>query len=194
MKLVALDVALLPPVPVRSVAEELSAGLPAAESQGLRLDRTHLPHVTLTQQFIRDNELDAALERIDHVVATAPPLELRVSGGGKGRSAVWMELEPHAALIELHESLMNELRGFERPAGGPAAFFDHDARPGDVIWVSSYRLRSAYSEYRPHITLGHASAPPQIVPFVFTAATVAACHLGRFCSCRRVFREWTLRP
>jgi hypothetical protein len=63
---------------------------------------------------------------------------------------------------------------------------------GDVIWVSGFRLKAAFGEFTPHVTLGHGKEPPAIEPFAFDATTVAACHLGRFCTCRRVLANWTL--
>jgi 2'-5' RNA ligase len=190
--LVAVDVALLLPPDVREQACALSAALPAAESHGLRLDDDHLPHVTLTQGFVREEELDAAFERIDEALRGVSPLTVHVTGGGRGARAVWMTVERSGALVTLHERLMDALRGFERPGGTTGAFVDGDARVGDIAWVTGYRLTSSLSSFNPHVTLGHASRAPDVAPFTFMANTVAACHLGRFCSCRRVLRSWEL--
>ena len=191
-KLLALDVAILPPADVGQRAMQLSAALPADESQGLRLDEEQLPHITLTQQFVRVDELDAICERVDETLRGQPPLTLHVTGGGKSASSVWMAVECTAAISQLHERLMETLRGFERPGGGPAAFFEGGARAGDVVWVTGYRRTSSLRAYTPHITLGHASEPPRIDPCTFEATTVAACHLGGFCTCRRLLRSWEL--
>ena len=191
--LLALDVAILPPPDVGARAVSLSATLPAAQSQGLRLDANRRPHITLTQQFVPSDELDAVLERLDEVLRGQPPLTLQVTGGGKGASSVWMAVERTAALSQLHERLMDVLHGFERPGGGAAAFVQGDAREGDLAWVTGYRQASSFGAYTPHITLGHASNPPHVDPLTFEATTVAACHLGRFCTCRRALRSWELR-
>ena len=50
---------------------------------GLRLDPDHLPHITLTQQFVRLDEVDAVLEHIDETLRGQPPLTVHVTGGGK---------------------------------------------------------------------------------------------------------------
>ena len=73
---------------------------------------------------------------------------------------MWMAIEKTPALTELHERLMEALRGLERPGGGPAAFFGGDARVGDVMWVTGYRLKSSFGAFTPHITLGHGDEPP----------------------------------
>jgi 2'-5' RNA ligase len=195
--LLALDVALLLPPAARERATQLSQSLgspasPQPSAKGLLLDADHLPHITLTQQFVRADEIDAVLERIDETLRGQTPVAVRVTGGGKGSSAVWMAVERTAEIVSLHERLMESLRGLERPAGTAAAFFEGDARVGDVAWVTSYRLQSSLGSFNPHVTLGHAEKAPAISPFGFQATTVAACHLGRFCSCRRVLRSWDL--
>jgi hypothetical protein len=190
--LLALDVAVLPPADVAAQAMAASAALPPAEFQGLRLDEDHLPHITLTQMFARSNELDEVLARVDEIVRTVSPMTLQITGGGQGTNSVWMEVEKSPALVQLHERLMEALRGLERPDAGTGAFFDPDARLRDVLWVTGYRLKSSFHHYTPHITLGHGTEPPPIEPRSFRADTVAVCHLGKFCTCRKVLRRWTL--
>jgi 2'-5' RNA ligase len=190
--LLALDVAILLPPDVRERAVRLSAALPGDSSQGLRLDDEHLPHITLTQQFVRLDELDAAFDRVDEVLRGHAPLTIHVTGGGKGGSTVWMAIERSDAIARLHESLMKALQGLERPHGSASAFFAGDARIGDVVWVTGYRLKASLGSYTPHVTLGQAKERPTIEPFSFQATLVAACHLGRFCTCRRVLRSWEL--
>jgi 2'-5' RNA ligase len=191
-KLIALDVALLPPPHVSRRAIDLSAALPEEGSQGLRLDDEHAPHITLTQQFIREEELERALEHIDDVLRGQQPLPLVAAGGGKSGHTLWIAIERTPELDGLHERLMEALRGLERPEGTPAAFVDGDGRVADVLWVSGFRLKSSFGQFLPHITLGHGKELPAIEPMVFDATTVAACHLGRLCTCRRVLRRWSL--
>jgi 2'-5' RNA ligase len=191
-RLVALDVAILPPPDVTARAIELSAALPAEGSQGLRLDADHLPHITLTQQFVRQEELDDVFARIGEVLATQPTLRILITGGGYSGHTLWLAAERSPELSDLHARLMEALRGLERPDGGPHAFVEGHGRVGDVIWVAGFRLKSSFGAFTPHITLGHGRKAPVVEPFTFDATTIAACHLGRFCTCRRVLRTWTL--
>jgi hypothetical protein len=105
-----------------------------------------------------------------------------------------MTIDMMPALASLHAHLMDALQPFEQPQGTTGAFADADARVRDVAWVAGYRRESSYALFTPHITLGHANEPPVITPMTFDAATIAACHLGKFCSCRRVLRRWSLSP
>jgi 2'-5' RNA ligase len=190
--LVAIDVALLLPPDVEQQAVALSTSLPPEGTKGLTLGAGCRPHITLVQQFVREEELDAACAHVDDVLRGQAPVRVRVTGGGQGGSTLWMAVERLPELVGLHERLMHDLRGVERSGGGVAAFAGGDARVADVAWVTGYRLQSSFGHFEPHVTLGHGEHAPFIAPFAFDAATVAVCHLGRFCTCRRVLRAWTL--
>jgi 2'-5' RNA ligase len=191
--LLALDVAILLPPEVSQQAIELSASLPESESLGLQLGGEVLPHITLTQQFITADALEAVLQRVGSELTGIEPLRLTVTGAGRGRHSVWMSIQLTPPLADLHQRLMDALHPFERDGGTEAAFFDGAARRGDVEWVAGYRQTSSAAAFGPHITLGHAAALPDVELVTFEATTIAACHLGTFCTCRRVLRQWKLR-
>ena len=192
-KTTAIDIAILPPPDVSERAVALSAALPSAESQGLRLGPEFLPHITLTQQFVSRDSLDAAIVQVDQVLRDRPPLRLRVTGSVKGSASVWMTIDRTADLVSLHEQLLRAIAPFEVQDGDAAAFFGEDARDRDVRWVREFRQAASFARFTPHITLGHAATPPHVEPMDFVATRIAVCHLGRFCTCRRIIRAWELR-
>ena len=187
---VAIDIAILPPPDVTARAIALSAALPAGKSRGLLLGADRLPHITLTQQFVPSESLDRLRAAIDRVLHGRASLRLRVTGGGKGSNSVWMSIERTPELVGLHEQLLRASEPFEVTEGDASAFFGGDARDRDVRWVAGFRRESSFDRFTPHITLGHASEPPFLETFDFVATRIALCHLGRFCTCRRILREW----
>ena len=189
---IAIDIAILPPADVSERAIALSAALPAHESQGLLLGADRLPHITLTQQFVPVAALDSLIAQVDQVVDSQEPLRLRVTGGGKGSHSVWMSVERVAPLVRLHEQLLHATGAFEVATGDAAAFLGETARDRDVRWVREFRRESSVDRFTPHITLGHAAEPPRVEPMDFVATRIAVCHLGRFCTCRRIIRAWEL--
>jgi 2'-5' RNA ligase len=188
----AIDIAILPPADVSQRAIELSAQLPRDHSEGLLLGPEYLPHITLLQQFVAATDVPALLDLIGLSTPAFSTMPLRVAGGAMGSRSVWMDVEPTPALVDLHRHILDVSAPFEAHVGDHQAFFGGDARDRDVQWVTGYRRASSGIRFRPHITLGHAARPPAIEPFTFEAGTIAACHLGRFCSCRRVLRAWSL--
>jgi 2'-5' RNA ligase len=191
-QLVAIDVAVLPPSEVSRRAVELSAALAGGDPQALRLGDECLPHVTLTQQFVEAASLDACLDAAGVVLRGIAPLPLIVTGIGRKNTTVWLSVERSPVLFDLHRRLMDALETFERTDGTTDAFVGGLARPRDVEWVRHYRRSSSGSAFTPHITLGHSEVQlPSIEPLTFEATTIAACQLGRFCSCGRVLRRWS---
>jgi len=194
---IAIDIAILPPADVSARAIALSASLPADESQGLRLGVDRLPHITLTQQFVPSESLAPLLAQLDRLLRNREPVQLRVTGGGKGTSgrttsSVWMTIEQTPTLANLHAQLLEAVEPFEVTTGDASAFFGEDPRDRDVRWVREFRRESSVDRFTPHITLGHASESPTVEPMEFVAATIAVCHLGRFCTCRQIIRAWHL--
>ena len=132
MQLLALDVAVLPPPDVRQRVVELNAALPPEGSHGLRLDQDHHPHITLTQAFVRAEELDAVLDRVNEVLSGRRPMLLDITGSAHNGDTLLLTVGRTPKLVELHEELMEALRGYERPGGTPAAFVGADGRVDDA--------------------------------------------------------------
>jgi hypothetical protein len=136
--------------------------------------------------------LHQAIAQVDRVLRSQQPVPLRVTGGDRGSNSVWMAIERTPALVRLHERLLDATAAFGAADGDGSAFVDGDARDRDVRWVREFRRESSFARFRPHITLGHAAEPPFVEPCDFVATRIAVCHLGRFCTCRRIIRAWEL--
>ena len=192
--LMAMDIALLLPDGVNEQARAVNAALLAERPDGFRFDATHLPHITLVQQFVQRANLPALMERMDSVLSVVSPLMLRINGVGSSGTAAHFAIEPTPVLRRLHETLMDAVQPLEEAGGSAAAFFaDQDsARENDVAWVNQFRSHSSYARFAPHITLGVGPLPEFREPFEFTARRAALCHLGRYCTCRVVLLEWSL--
>jgi len=192
LEILAIDVALLLPEAVNARACAISDTL---EDEGFRFDETHLPHVTLLQQFVAREHLPALSDRIDKVARATAAVTVRVTGIEQYEDTPYLAIERTPALQRLHENLLEEAASFHLPAGGPTAFHeanDEPPRPADILWVTRFRVDASRDHFWPHVTLGKGKADTGIEPFHFTATNLALCHLGRFCTCRIVLREWTL--
>jgi 2'-5' RNA ligase len=191
----AIDVALLLPEHLVARTLALNRVLSADRQDALRLDGRHLPHITLAQQFTTTAKLPALLAAVARIARGQPALELRVPGVVARGATIALAIQRSARLQDLHESVMDALKAFEEPGGDVSSFLSdgEEIRPRDVEWVATYRARSSFGSYVPHITIGHGERQDPIEPIDFTADPLAACHLGRHCSCRVILQEWQLK-
>ena len=192
--LLAIDVAILLPDALLQPLLRLNATL-VPPPEGFRFDDTHLPHVSLAQQFIAAARLPDVIRATAAVLRGAGPLRLLPAGMSRGRTASTVRLVPTGALTRLHADLMDRLQPFESGPGDETAFFSdvvEPARHADVEWVRQFRTQAAHGRFDPHVTLGVGPVPQLDPPRGGDATRAALCHLGRFCTCRRVLAEWSL--
>ena len=192
--LLAVDVAVLLPDALLQPLLQLNATL-VPPPDGFRFDDTHLPHVSLAQQFIAAARLPYVIRATAAVLHGAGPLRLQPAGWSRARTASTVRLVPTDPLTRLHAGLMDGLQPFESGPGDETAFFSdavEPARGADVEWVRQFRTQAAYGRFDPHVTLG-VGRLTQLDPLCGADATRAVlCQLGRFCTCRDVLAEWSL--
>lgn len=191
--LLAVDVALLLPSEVQNRVSRINARL-SGPPEGFRFDSSHLPHVTLVQQFVPAADLPLVTTEVGAVLSSFAPLTLtteRLASNGLTTSLV---LGATQTLGAVHTRLMDRLAPFDMTAGGADAFVTDGEPPRtrDVEWVTRFRTAAAYRSFKPHVTLGAGVLDEPAPALRFAADEVALCQLGRFCTCRRVLASWTL--
>jgi len=195
VSIIAIDVAFLLPDDAHARALAVNAKLWEQSALGFRFDETHLPHITLVQQFVRRASLPDLFAAVEVVLGDFSPLTLTVSRIETRGETVQFVIVPHPELQRLHERLLEALAPFDEGDGPAEAFANGDEppRPRDLEWVRNYRARASGQAYFPHITLGKGVVTEPIAPFSFTADRIALCQLGRFCTCRVILRQWRLK-
>jgi hypothetical protein len=191
--LIAVDlVLLLPPLLIRSIVK-LNRRL-KSPPEGFLFDSDHLPHLTLVQQFVRETDLAALDSLIKKRIHHHLPLQLHTTQLSSPRTACTLGVTLSRELMTFHCQLMSDLLPFFVTTNVQNAVWavPDIPRPADVQWVSKFRQDSAFDQFNPHITVGIGTVEACVEPRSFVAATVALCHLGRFCTCRRVLKTWEL--
>ena len=191
---IAVDVALLLPEPVARHCRTLNARLDPPPA-GFRFDATHLPHVTLVQLFVRRPRLTHLMAILSGVLAGHEAMTLHTTTLSRGATATTIGLAVQPRLDALHRGLVEAVRPLVGPpARGGFVADDGGPRQADIEWVSTFRERSSYARFSPHVTLGIGRLEETPPTWSFVADTVALCQLGRFCTCQRVLASWTLTP
>lgn len=199
MNTLAIDVVLLPPEHVMVRCRGINAKLWEQTHQGFRFDETHLPHLTLLQQFCNVNALESTFSTTDQVVKKQAPIVLRVLRTSPhilkdGSTIEHYEIEQLPELVNLQRIIDRTLAPLAIK-GNAAAYYGHaeeSIRKGTIEWTTQFRAEHSGEHYQPHITLGVGQAPPLDEPFSFTVSRLAVCHLGNFNTCRKILWERTL--
>ena len=191
--ILAVDVALLVPDSMQAWCRRMNQALLKGEPSGFRFDDTHLPHLTLVQQFIAKEELEQFGHRVGSLLEGQAPIRVIGIGGERGGSSLRVEATPE--LQRLHEEIVRLSKPFARPEGAITAFFGNDTptREADLSWARHYHARASLEHFEPHVTLGVGNNSLEIEPLEFIADRVGICQLGRFGTCRKVLHHWTLK-
>ena len=190
----ALDLALLLPPSPHQMVKTLNRTL-SPPPDGFYFDSTHLPHITIAQQFAYQSHVEEMCSRINKVILATKPLKLCFGEISRSGSACTLGINSSPALTEFHAQLLECLTPFVSTSGKPDAFWNDNELPRnrDIEYVHMFRRRSAFSSFSPHVTLGVGSINIAISQSDFIATKVALCQLGRFCTCRRVLASWALK-
>ncbi len=200
IKTLAIDVVLLlPPEEILSVCHDINQKLRLQSKDGFRFDETHIPHITLVQQYINAEKLPDVLKVAEQVAKRFQALSLTVfevhsMALDDGLMISGFNITPTTQIQALHKDLMDALQPFET-SGDEASFFNNNGetiRQGSLRWTAQFRNKSSIKDYHPHLTPGIGVPKGIAVPFTFTASRLALCHLGNFNTCRKILWEKTL--
>ena len=194
MAKLAVDVALLLPQAIEEQAVILNAGL-----GGFKLSKEGCrPHITLAMAYIEEDDIPAIGKMLHDIAETHHALDLknmkpRSTPFGQG-ATVTLDIEKTWQLQALHEEAVRLLKQF-RKDGAQASWADAEHEPPSTAsqeWVEHFAEQNAYEHYRPHITLGVGTTDADVHEEKFTATRLALCHLGNYCTCKKILFETTL--
>jgi hypothetical protein len=139
-----------------------------------------LPHVSLSMGTIEDHEIDRVADALDAL--DAPELVPTAIDTASGVAVLRIERTP--LLVALHEAVM----GIELSREVDATMLVGPPDERAVSWIRTYPEKAAFERFDPHVTLG--VGVPDAAPFAprYPPGRLALCHLGPFCTCRRVLR------
>lgn len=147
--------------------------LPLGEGSGL-------PHVSLAMGVIAEDEIERVVRAVEALEPSSPPLIPIEVDASSGVSVLRLERTPE--LMALHEAAMAIELSNEVDASMLVGPPDERA----VAWIRTYRDKAAFERFDPHVTIGVGALAP--TPFAprYPPGRLAVCHLGPFCTCRRV--------
>lgn len=200
----ACDIVLLPSEEIADAAVRLNQTLLRRFDRKIVLSRTGvLPHLSLAMGTLEGADLPAVMNLLEEIGSRFPPIPLTFAGVDVGTIAsgetvsTW-KVKPSAALRSVHETAMNRIGPFLKQDAAAEAFVGFpNVSPASVDWVNRYAEAAAFDRFSPHITLGVGALETDLPDLSLfrrgAAARLALCHLGDYCTCRKILFETTLR-
>lgn len=191
----AVDFVILLPDHVMDIA--ISLNKRACKHSYIALDREKcFPHVSLLMGCLRADDLMSAEMILNEVTSQHKTMALTVADirtvkTGLG-DVMTLDIERCHSLQLLHESLVNKFTPHLSNDAREPDVFDSPANATTLGWINEYIPYSCFEKFWPHITVGYIkenTVVEKIEPFMFTASRIAMCHLGNYCTCKRIFAE-----
>lgn len=193
MESIAVDVVLLPEPAVTDLAIEANKRLLLQCPDKIVLSsETCLPHISLAMGCITGENVEPISEALRSIAESHPIHKLPVAGvfvssNATGQTVSSIVLERSGALISLHEEIMARLEQYVHYAVTAEMLIDPDEiRQSTLQWIRTYREKSSFANFFPHITLGYGWLDECPLPSEITPSKLALCRLGNHCTCRRV--------
>ncbi|HUT29536.1 MAG TPA: hypothetical protein VMX13_07085 [Sedimentisphaerales bacterium] len=189
----AIDIVLLPDEAMTAKVIEANRNLVRQFGAEIVLDKENcLPHISLAMGSLAQTDLPAAADILKDIAGenALPRLEataIRTSTNSMCRTVSVLEVKNIEQLQSLHEEVMGTLGPY---LGGDVTremlYNPDEIEQSTLRWIESYRDKSSFENFFPHITIGYGELAPMAFPIAFTAGRLALCHLGNHCTCRKI--------
>lgn len=196
MRKYAVDVVLLPPDDVTNRAIELNRELIRRNSSKIMLDKdTGVPHISLSMGVLDGSRRENFQSELVKIAQRYIPMQLRCDGIyteeiPTGEKVSGIAIEDAKELYGLHTDVMKSSDEYlTHDAVAETVYSPPSVDDITLQFINSYRAKSAYKNFRPHITLGVGEMSDADFSIQFTASKLALFHLGNYCTCRKKFFE-----
>ena len=198
---IAVDVVLIPPEEILRLAIDTNKTFPESVTENYVLDlQTCIPHLTLLMGLISKRQLPEVGRRLALLAEKFSTLDLKITGiktsaQPNGKILSGLEIEKSKELQKFHEAIVAEMSSvFTYDTVQKEMFYTPPAvQDTPMFWVKGFAKNNIKEKYSPHITLGVGSPKQKVVlPISFKASKLALCHLGNYCTCRKILWSTTL--
>jgi hypothetical protein len=211
----AIDIVLEPDATMVKHAEAANERLLKEFPKGFALDKTHQPHISCLQRFVKTADLDKVYEAVSKVLAEEKPTSWKLraykyyyihgTGALKEIGVGGIVIEPTDDLIRYQQKLIDAVAPFTVKEGTAAAFVttkeDPDINQPTIDYVASFVPDASGKKFNPHVTIGIATQDylkkmldEKFEDFTFSPAGAAVYHLGNFGTARTKLKSFELKP
>jgi hypothetical protein len=207
----AIDILLEPNATMVKQAQAANERLLKVFPKGFALGKTHTPHISTLQRYVKTADLDKVYEAVGKVLADEKPIAWKLKAY-KYYYIPWKEIglagiviEPTDDLIRYQQKLIDAVAPFTVRTGTAAAFVttkeDPEINQPTIDYVTTFVPDGTGKKFNPHVTIGLASQDylkkmldEKFEAFTFSPVGVSVYHLGNFGTARTRLKHWELKP
>ena len=211
----AIDILLEPDATMVKHAKAANERLLKDFPKGFALGKTHQPHISCLQRYVKTADLDKVYEAVGKVLAEEKPTAWKLKaykyyfipgeGALKGLGLGGIVIEPTEDLIKYQQKLIDAVAPFTVKTGTAAAFVttkeDPDINQPTIDYVENFVPNETGKKFNPHVTIGLASEDylkkmldEKFESFTFSPAGASVYHLGNFGTARKKLKGWEFKP
>src|SRR5258707_665991 len=191
----AIDILLEPDGTMIKKAEAANDRLRKSFPKGFALSKTHQPHISCLQRYVKTADLDKVYEAVGKVLADEKPTAWKLKAykyyyiPWKDIGLAGIVIEPTDDLIRYQKKLIDAVAPFTVKSGTAAAFVttkeDPDINQPTIDYVADFVPNASGTKFNPHVTIGLADhdylkkmLTKKFEDFPFSPAGAAVDHLG----------------
>ena len=207
----AIDIVLEPDATMVKDAQAANERLLKVFPKGFALGKTHQPHISCLQRYVKTADLDKVYEAVGKVLAEEKPTTWKLKAY-KYYYIPWKEIglagiviEPTDDLVRYQQKLIETVAPFTVETGTAAAFVttkeDPEINQPTIDYVTTFVPDGTGKKFNPHVTIGIASQDylkkmldEKFEAFTFSPVGASVYHLGNFGTARKKLKSWELKP
>ncbi len=209
----AIDILLEPDATMIQNAEAANKRLLKDFPKGFALDKTHQPHISCLQRYVKTADLDKVYDAVAKILADEKPTGWKLkaykyyfipgTGDLKGLGLGGIVIEPTEELIKYQQKLIDAITPFTVKTGTAAAYVttkeEPDINQPTIEYVEKFVPNEVGKKFNPHVTIGLATEDflkkmldEKFESFTFSPVGVSVCHLGNNGTARQKLKGWDL--
>jgi hypothetical protein len=211
----AIDILLEPDATMIKYATVANERLLKSFPKGFALGKSHQPHISCLQRYVKTADLDKVYEAVGKVLAEEKPTSWKLKaykyyyipgeGALKEIGLAGIVIEPTDDLIRYQKKLIDAVEPFTAKTGTAAAFVttkeDPEINQATMNYVEKFVPNETGKKFNPHVTIGISTEEylkkmldEKFETFTFSPTGASVYHLGNYGTARKKLKSWELKP
>ena len=195
----AIDIVLLPPEEIMKLAKVMNKKL--LDKYDGEIDFVNeicIPHLTLCMGGIKKEDVPKLSNIVTEISKKFAPINLTITGNGTyispdGSKGFGLMIKKDRTLYKLHEKILHRCEALFVKVTAEHVNPPGKIRASSIKHANKFVEMDGFELFNPHITLGVGETKSINERVNFTAKRLAICHLGNWCTCRKILFETELR-